>query len=287
MARCWRWSARVRWWSSGGCCRRWSPRRPSSSCRRPTPASPAGQRPIGADYDRAVVILNTLRLTGIQLLNDGRQVVCLPGATLDRLEQALAPLDREPHSVIGSSCIGASVLGGVCNNSGRRAGAARPGVHELALVRAGGRAGAVAADQSSRHCARRRSGGNPRPPRQRQIHRVRRLARYSGCASDPDYSTLVREVDAPTPARFNADPRLLHEAAGTAGKLCVFAVRLDTFPSCRPVARLLYRHERPPGADQPPPPHPFRVRDAAGRGRVPRIATPIRWPRNTARTSTC
>ena len=30
----------------------------------------------------------------------------------------LAPLGREPHSVVGSSCIGASVIGGICNNSG-------------------------------------------------------------------------------------------------------------------------------------------------------------------------
>lgn len=49
-----------------------------------------GSTPDGADYDRPVVIINTLRLTGIQLVNDGRQVVCLPGATLDRLEQLLA-----------------------------------------------------------------------------------------------------------------------------------------------------------------------------------------------------
>jgi D-lactate dehydrogenase (quinone) len=35
-----------------------------------------------------------------------------------QLEKALKPLGREPHSVIGSSCIGASVLGGICNNSG-------------------------------------------------------------------------------------------------------------------------------------------------------------------------
>src|SRR5690606_16646412 len=53
-------------------------------------------------------------------------------------------------------------------------------------------------------------------------------------ASDPDYSTLIRDVDAPGPARFNNDPRLLYEAAGSAGKLCVFAVRLDTFPSSGP-----------------------------------------------------
>jgi D-lactate dehydrogenase len=30
----------------------------------------------------------------------------------------LKPLGRQPHSVIGSSCIGASIVGGVCNNSG-------------------------------------------------------------------------------------------------------------------------------------------------------------------------
>ena len=35
--------------------------------------------------------------------------------------------------------------------------------------------------------------------------------------------------DAATPARFNADPGRLHEASGSAGKICVFAVRLDTF----------------------------------------------------------
>src|SRR5690606_9516140 len=50
-------------------------------------------------------------------------------------------------------------------------------------------------------------------------------------ASDPDYQTLIRDIEAPTPARYNNDPRLLHDAAGSAGKLCVFAVRLDTFPA--------------------------------------------------------
>ena len=53
-------------------------------------------------------------------------------------------------------------------------------------------------------------------------------------ASDPDYSRLIRDVEAPTPARYNNDPRLLYEAAGSAGKLCVFAVRLDTFPKSGP-----------------------------------------------------
>ncbi len=34
-----------------------------------------------------------------------------------------------------------------------------------------------------------------------------------------------------TPSRFNADPRRLFEASGCAGKLALFAVRLDTFAS--------------------------------------------------------
>ena len=48
-------------------------------------------------------------------------------------------------------------------------------------------------------------------------------------ASDPRYAEEVRRVDADTPARFNADPSRHFEAAGSAGKLAVFAVRLDTF----------------------------------------------------------
>jgi D-lactate dehydrogenase (quinone) len=47
--------------------------------------------------------------------------------------------------------------------------------------------------------------------------------------SDREYVTHVRDVDAASPARFNADPRRLRGAAGCAGKLAVFAVRLATF----------------------------------------------------------
>ena len=49
-------------------------------------------------------------------------------------------------------------------------------------------------------------------------------------ASDTDYEARVRDVDADSPARFNADKRRLYESAGCAGKLAVFAVRLDTYP---------------------------------------------------------
>lgn len=62
-----------------------------------------GSTPDGNDYDREIVIISTLRMKKIQLIRDGQQVICFPGATLDQLEKALKPLGREPHSVIGSS----------------------------------------------------------------------------------------------------------------------------------------------------------------------------------------
>ena len=40
----------------------------------------------------------------------------------------------------------------------------------------------------------------------------------------------MRDIEAATPARWNADKTRLHEASGCAGKLAVFAVRLDTYP---------------------------------------------------------
>ena len=53
-----------------------------------------GSTPDGDDYDRGIVLVSTQRLAGVQVIEDGRQVVCLPGATLDVLEKTLAPLGR-------------------------------------------------------------------------------------------------------------------------------------------------------------------------------------------------
>ena len=52
----------------------------------------------------------------------------------------------------------------------------------------------------------------------------------AGRASDGRYQERVRDIAAASPARYNADPERLFEASGCAGKLTVFAVRLDTFP---------------------------------------------------------
>jgi D-lactate dehydrogenase len=63
----------------------------------------------------------------VHLIRQGAQVVCLPGSTLFDLETLLRPLGREPHSVIGSSCIGASVMGASATiRAGRWYGAGLP-----------------------------------------------------------------------------------------------------------------------------------------------------------------
>ncbi|MFV9656019.1 D-lactate dehydrogenase [Pseudomonas sp. NY15366] len=189
-----------------------------------------GSTPDGDDYDREIVLISTLRITGVQLINDGQQVVCLPGATLDRLEQALAPLNREPHSVIGSSCIGASVLGGICNNSGGALVRRGPAYTELALYAQVKDDGSlelvnhlgIELGDSPEEILTRLQNGDYTPQQVRNEEHAK--------ASDARYGEHVRDVDADTPARFNADPSRLFEASGSAGKLCLFAVRLDTFP---------------------------------------------------------
>ena len=185
-----------------------------------------GSTPWGDDYDREIVLVSLRRLKGVHLIEEGRQVVCLPGATLDALEKALRPLGREPHSVIGSSCIGASVLGGICNNSGGALIQRGPAYSEMSLFAEVREDGSVAlvnnlglplGNDPEEILARVERGDLPAPQS------------TEAWASDREYARHVRDVDAETPARFNADPRRLREAAGCAGKLAVFAVRLDTF----------------------------------------------------------
>jgi D-lactate dehydrogenase len=57
--------------------------------------------------DRNTVIINTTRIDDIHVLAPQKQIIAFPGASLFSLEKVLAPYGRVPHSVIGSSCIGA------------------------------------------------------------------------------------------------------------------------------------------------------------------------------------
>lgn len=182
--------------------------------------------------DRPVVIINTMRLRGIHLVADGTQVVCLPGATLHRLEKVVRAAGREPHSVIGSSCFGASVIGGVCNNSGGALVRRGPAYTEAALF------ARIEADGALRLV--NRLGIDLGDDPETMLTRLERGSLVVGTeallASDPDYHVHVRAIDEATPARFNADPRRLRDASGSAGRLVVFAVRLDTFPREEPGA---------------------------------------------------
>ncbi|MDR5816215.1 D-lactate dehydrogenase [Caballeronia sp. LZ033] len=190
-----------------------------------------GSTPDGDGYDRDIVIVSTTRIRRVHLLKGGSQVVCIGGTTLDQLETTLKPLGREPHSVIGSSCIGASVLGGISNNSGGSLVHRGPAYTEMALfavVDASGlprlvnHLGIELGGAPEEILARIESGAFS----DADVH-------AGAAASDHDYATHVRDVDAPTPARFNADPRRLFEASGSAGKVMTFAVRLDTFAAER------------------------------------------------------
>jgi D-lactate dehydrogenase len=188
-----------------------------------------GSTPDGNDYDRDIVIVSMTRMKTIHLIREGRQVVCLPGSTLDQLERALRPLDREPHSVIGSSCIGASVFGGVCNNSGGALVRRGPAYTELSLF---ARVDADGRLQLVNHLGIRIEGDE-----EAVLACVERgwfpedaISDDAGAAHDSQYVDHVRKVDEPTPARYNADPQRLFESSGSAGKVMVFAVRLDTFP---------------------------------------------------------
>ena len=183
-----------------------------------------------AGYDRPVVVVNTLKLDGIQLLDGGKQVVSLPGGTLSKLERLLKPLGREPHSVIGSSCVGASIVGGVCNNSGGALVRRGPAYTELSLY---ARIDADGKLELVNHLGIR-LGDTPEEiltRLQNADYAPADIEPDAGPASDGGYADRVRDIDAPSAGRFNADPTHLPEAAGSAGKLCVFAVRLDTFPA--------------------------------------------------------
>ena len=187
-----------------------------------------GSTPYGDDYDRPIVIINTMRINDIHIINEGAQIIGFAGSTLFELENKLIPYNREPHSVIGSSCIGASIVGGVCNNSGGALIKRGPAYTELSLyaqINSEGKLSLVNKLEIE-------LGVTPEDiltNLQSQKYTNDNIQFSEKLASDNEYQKRVRDIDAKTPARFNADKRRLYDASGCAGKLIVFAVRLDTY----------------------------------------------------------
>ncbi|UWE18843.1 D-lactate dehydrogenase [Herbaspirillum huttiense] len=199
-------------------------------CQAANTGLTGGSTPAEGAYDRPLIVMNTLRLRGLTLLDEGRQVVTQPGVTLEQLERTLKPLGREPHSVIGSSCMGASVTGGICNNSGGSLIRRGPAYTELALFAQVDALGQLQLvnhlgldlGASPEEILARLERGDLADMKENADHGARH-------ASDHEYARHVRDVQAASPARYNADPRRLYEASGSAGHVVVFALRLDTF----------------------------------------------------------
>ena len=187
-----------------------------------------GSTPFGNDYDRAVVIINTMRINDIHVINNGRQIIGLSGSTLYDLEKKIEPYGRDPHSVIGSTSIGASIIGGVCNNSGGSLVQRGPAYTELALYAKVNENGELKLINELEI----NLGSEPEEilnNLQNLNYKESDIVNSEKLASDNKYSEIVREIDSKTPARFNADQRLMHNVSGSAGKIVVFAVRLDTY----------------------------------------------------------
>lgn len=195
-----------------------------------------GSTPYGDDYDRDIIIISTLSINQTVLLNGGSQVLAYAGSTLYELEDKLDAIHRSPHSVIGSSCIGASIIGGVCNNSGGSLVNRGPAYTEYSLY-------AAVDEQGKLQLCNELGGLLEKDLGQSPAEILKRLdeGRFSTedrlddgkLASDIEYQHRVRQIDEDSPSRFNSDPRRLHKASGCAGKLAVIAVRLDTFEKPR------------------------------------------------------
>ena len=187
-----------------------------------------GSTPDGNDYDREVVIISTRQLKGVQVIDQARQIIAFPGTTLTELEQTLQPLGREPHSVIGSSCIGASVVGGICNNSGGSLIRRGPAFTEKSLFARINEAGELTLVNHLGIDL----GATPEAMLENLTHQRYQTGdhpAWEGKIWADDYADRLRDISADSPARFNGDLRYLHESAGSAGKVIVFAVRLPTF----------------------------------------------------------
>ena len=189
-----------------------------------------GSTPCGNDYDRPIIVINTMLINNIHIIKEGSQIVSLTGSTLFDLEKKLKPYGREPHSIIGSTSIGASIIGGICNNAGGSLVQRGPSYTEMALYAKINKNGNLELVNELGI----NLGSSPEEildNLQNQNYKEADVFNTNKLGSDDKYSEIVRQIDKNTPSRFNSDSRLLYGASGSAGKIAVFAVRLDTYIS--------------------------------------------------------
>jgi len=191
-----------------------------------------GSTPNGNNYDRDIFIISTGKLKQSILINSAKHVISFPGTSLFQLEDILAPYNKEPHSVIGSSCIGASVIGGIANNSGGSLINRGPAYTELSLYAQVNHLGEL----SLVNHLGIDLGHSPEEiltNLENENFNKEHINFANKKTSDTEYEDHLRNINANTPARFNADKRRLYEASGCAGKIAVFAVCSATFEQAK------------------------------------------------------
>ena len=189
-----------------------------------------GSSPSGFDYDREVVIINITRIKKIILLDGGKQVIAFPGSTLHELEGELSSIKRAPHSVIGSTTIGATIVGGIANNAGVALCKRGSSYTELSLYARVNEEGNL---ELINHLGIENLGETPEEifeNLEKGSFSKEDIQGMDKAASDREYQNRIRNIDAEIPNRYNADPNRLYEVSGSAGKVVAFAVRVDTYP---------------------------------------------------------
>ncbi|MEO0476107.1 MAG: D-lactate dehydrogenase [Planctomycetota bacterium] len=190
-----------------------------------------GSCPSGNDYGRPLVIINVTRIKRIILLEGGKQIIALPGSTLHELTELLKPLGRVPHSVIGSTTIGATMVGGIANNAGGALCKRGSSYTQLALYARVTKQGKL---ELVNHLGVDGLGDEPEVILQQLEQgeiKPGDVKAWDVPASDQAYAERIRDLEAAVPNRYNTDPRRLFEVSGSAGKVAAFAVRVDTFPA--------------------------------------------------------
>jgi len=189
-----------------------------------------GSSPSGFDYDREVIIINITRIKKIILLDGGKQVIAFPGSTLHELECELSSIKRAPHSVIGSTTIGATIVGGIANNAGGALCKRGSSYTELSLYARVNKEGNL---ELINHLGIENLGETPEEifeNLEKGSFSKENIQGMDKAASDREYQNRIRNIDAEIPNRYNADPNRLYEVSGSAGKVVAFAVRVDTYP---------------------------------------------------------
>ena len=189
-----------------------------------------GSSPSGFDYDREVVIINITRIKKIILLDDGKQDIAFPGSTRHELEGELSSIKRAPHSVIGSTTIGATIVGGIANNAGGALCKRGSSYTELSLYARVNEEGNL---ELINHLGIKNLGETPEEifeNLEKGSFSKEDIVGMDRAASDREYQNRIRNIDAKIPNRYNADPNRLYEVSGSAGKVVAFAVRVDTYP---------------------------------------------------------